>query len=492
MRALVFLISVLFFVSCGKGIVEPIEKASEFTDNMLQVELALPDEYIIYNSYEELPDYLKKNYENNKGFRDAIQFIAVDPAHGTSVSCFIVKSDVDLKDHFKNSYIKIKQTVKVNSAKYSEIDDSIQWVYHTKTGPFEITVMETMAKYRGSLIALTFTSPSTMYDNHHTKFQEYTQRFKVIYNNEWLNIWRDIESKLSKKDFAYVDIHTPDTVNDVSLYPCNPDDHPLLWRVDENSSTVYLFGSIHYGKQELYPLPSIIENAFAESDSLIVELNIKSKEFAANASKLLKAGQLPNGKKLPDVLSPSVYRKLEQRFDILGLPIDNFLTFKPWLMTLSLTSFQMLDSGFHPDLGVDAYFLNRAIREKKTIYELETVDDQIGVFDNVDGELFLAYTLLSLNTFEVDVTKLIKAWRCGDQQNIQGLLHETFSNQISGGDNLLKKILFNRNEKMTKKIIDQYLKTNTTHFLVVGAGHLVGERSIIDLLINAGYEVKRL
>ena len=56
---------------------------------------------------------------------------------------------------------------------------------------------------------------------------------------------------------------------------------------------------------------------------------------------------------------------------------------------------------------------------------------------------------------------------------------------------IVNKIFYQRNRSMVQKI-ENYLDTNDIHFIVVGAGHLVGEEGIISLLSKRGYSLEQL
>ena len=55
---------------------------------------------------------------------------------------------------------------------------------------------------------------------------------------------------------------------------------------------------------------------------------------------------------------------------------------------------------------------------------------------------------------------------------------------------IYEKLFFERNIKMTNKILS-YLKSSESYFVIVGAGHLIGEKGIVRLLEKKGYEVTR-
>jgi uncharacterized protein YbaP (TraB family) len=56
---------------------------------------------------------------------------------------------------------------------------------------------------------------------------------------------------------------------------------------------------------------------------------------------------------------------------------------------------------------------------------------------------------------------------------------------------MYEKLLYTRNKNMVSKITE-YLQTHETYFVIVGAGHLVGERGIVELLRKRGYLVEQL
>ena len=53
------------------------------------------------------------------------------------------------------------------------------------------------------------------------------------------------------------------------------------------------------------------------------------------------------------------------------------------------------------------------------------------------------------------------------------------------------EIFSKRNERMTQ-ILESYLNTPYTYFVVIGAGHLVGNRGILELLQENGYRVDQV
>ena len=48
----------------------------------------------------------------------------------------------------------------------------------------------------------------------------------------------------------------------------------FLWKVQSKTNTLYILGSVHFLKKEMYPLNKKIEDAFDKSEVLVVEANI--------------------------------------------------------------------------------------------------------------------------------------------------------------------------------------------------------------------------
>jgi uncharacterized protein YbaP (TraB family) len=165
---------------------------------------------------------------------------------------------------------------------------------------------------------------------------------------------------------------------------------------------------------------------------------------------------------------------------------------KPWMLALTLTSLQLLRMGYEPGYGIDMHFLSKA-RGSKKIKELESLSFQINLLAGLsdsEQETFLIYTIDDLEKMERKVDGIVHAWNSGDTDGMASILSEGIE---SGSEMSLiyEKILYERNRRMSARIED-FLGTNETYFVVVGAGHLVGESGIIELLKEKGYAVKQL
>lgn len=265
----------------------------------------------------------------------------------------------------------------------------------------------------------------------------------------------------------------------------------FLWKIQSETNTVYVLGSIHFSKREIYPLHQEIENAFDRSDFLVVEANVND-IGKADVQRLVVGALYPAEDTLKKHVSPETYERVKKEMGRFGIPLELIEKQKPWFLAMTLVALESIKLGLDPKLGIDVHFLSRA-EGKKKILELESLDYQINILSGLsekDQELFLLYTLKDLNIMEQELDKMIQAWTSGDTKAMEFLMTKGVSEDKSLSS-IYEKIIYERNRKMASKIRD-FLKTKETYFIVVGAGHLVGSEGIIELLKRDGYRVEQL
>jgi uncharacterized protein YbaP (TraB family) len=81
----------------------------------------------------------------------------------------------------------------------------------------------------------------------------------------------------------------------------------LFWKVENNGNTVYLLGSIHIANESFYPLDSIIEEAFDESNYLGVEADIKNVNKEEIQAFIFENAIYKDGTTIEDHLDDSTY-----------------------------------------------------------------------------------------------------------------------------------------------------------------------------------------
>ena len=267
-------------------------------------------------------------------------------------------------------------------------------------------------------------------------------------------------------------------------------DRAFFWQVTSKQATVYLMGSIHFADKSFYPLRPEIEAAFQRSEALVVELDISKADDGVYDQLLAQRGMYKNGGSIKDALSEETWLQLRQRLRHLNVPYDSVKSYKPGVMVLTLSALQVMRMGFDPALGIDIYFLSKAGQKK--IIELESLEQQLNLFlDIPNGDLLLKESLYSLDEAELLMAEMVRYWKDGDENKMNKLLFEDALNDYPAFSEIYDKLFYDRNASMTQKI-EAMLKQPGRYFVVVGSGHLIGEKGIVNALREKGYDVTRL
>jgi uncharacterized protein YbaP (TraB family) len=264
----------------------------------------------------------------------------------------------------------------------------------------------------------------------------------------------------------------------------------FIWKIRSKTATVYLLGSIHYLRKDAYPLHISIEDAFSRSNILAVEANVNDPD-KLYFSKFIDSVFYPGEDTLEKHISRQTYELVTREFGKYGLPAEILAKEKPWFLALTLTALELLKSGFEPQYGIDMHFLSKAGQKK--IVELESLDQQVELlsnFSDAEQEAFLVHTIKELDTLGRESDRLFETWKAGDAKGLESIMAKGYAGD-QGMASIYEKLLYARNRSMTAKVED-FLRSKDTCFVVVGAGHLVGKKGIVDLLRAKGYAVEQM
>lgn len=258
----------------------------------------------------------------------------------------------------------------------------------------------------------------------------------------------------------------------------------FLWEVRSGTNTVHLLGSIHFARADLYPLAAEIDEAFERSKYLVVEANISDTTTAFPA--LMEKAFYGSGDSIRNHVSAETLRLLERKLSEYGLELAAFETFKPWLLSFSLLGMDLQRLGILPQHGIDMHFLKKA--GKRQILELESSAEQTRILDGFDDagqEALLRGALADFEKTRVEMEEIIDSWKAGDTRRVERVFARQARESSALGE-VYDELLGSRNRRMVTKI-DEYLRSGETHFVVVGAGHLVGREGLVTLLRERGY-----
>ncbi len=185
----------------------------------------------------------------------------------------------------------------------------------------------------------------------------------------------------------------------------------------EGGAIAYLLGSLHVLTPEWYPLSGVINQAFADSKTLVEEIDLDETNDPMLMMAALSKAMLPDGKTLDQLVAPDVYAEVKRRAEQSGLPMLALQRMKPWLVAITLMAPTLQAAGFKPELGVDRHFFERAKASGMKRRALETIAYQLDRFDELSPKLqeeLLKTTMEDLDTEVTGVKEMAQSWSSGN------------------------------------------------------------------------------
>ncbi|QYU70522.1 TraB/GumN family protein [Leptolyngbya sp. 15MV] len=252
---------------------------------------------------------------------------------------------------------------------------------------------------------------------------------------------------------------------------------PALWKVADADTTIYLFGTVHVLPDGIDWFGPRIAQALAASDTLVTEIPVGAETEARMQQLVLSTGMLPEGGNLREQLGDENRTVYEGALGKLGLPVNAFDRFEPWMAGLTLTILPLLQQGYSPESGVEKQLEGRA-SATMTREALETVEYQIGIFDSMPQDAQVGF-LMSAATM-VDETKasldaMVAHWLAGDADALAALMNEEL-----GDPAVAEALLYTRNANWARDTGNRGQRVTLHEFARRGrriAG-LIGERAL--------------
>ncbi|MFP5394922.1 MAG: TraB/GumN family protein [Alphaproteobacteria bacterium] len=277
---------------------------------------------------------------------------------------------------------------------------------------------------------------------------------------------------------------TPQPIESIRSKPVA---QPALWKVSDDDTTIYLFGTIHLLPKGIEWYDGRVANAFEQSQELVTEIpEVPQQKTMAVTMQL---GALPAGQTLRGQMTPAERAKFEAALQSLSVPPSAFDQLKPWLASVAIMSIPLMQSGYSLDNGVEAQLDQRNKALGRPRLGLETLEYQLGIFDGLPNEAQKAYLFETVDALPVltkEIAKMVEAWSQGDAQALAELLNDEMDDPV-----LYKALLSDRNRNWSQWIDDRLDRPGTV-FIAVGAGHLGGRDSVQEFLGKAGIKVERV
>ncbi len=269
----------------------------------------------------------------------------------------------------------------------------------------------------------------------------------------------------------------------------------FLWEVEGGppGAAAWLLGSVHMARPDLRLDPAV-EAAFAESATLVVELDLRELDDAQSRDLVLQNGTLPEGERLEAQVSPETWQAFSDLLERNGQSPAAYQRFEPWVAMLVASTLLAAEQDLSGEHGVDLALLERA--GDREVVPLETLAFQLSLFDDLTLEQqarLLESLVLETRSGAETLGILYEAWELGDTDAVAALVFGSSEEEPELAA-LQERIFVDRNRAMADRIEEllQEPQPDGDVFVVVGAGHMVGDRGIPALLEGRGHRVRRV
>lgn len=271
-----------------------------------------------------------------------------------------------------------------------------------------------------------------------------------------------------------------------AAFPAGDFSHGLLWRIETpGAAPSYLFGTFHTSDPRITVLPCPVKTIFDQASSYTMEIITNGAGIVSMAEAMF----FNDGKTLKDVIGEALYNDTLQLIGISDASQARGInSMKPWAVMMTL-------SGPHQGSGLplDLALQFQATRQGKPTYGLETMEEQIGVFNGMslaDQVTLLRDAVQTQKGQQDSMEELTQAYLKRDLAGLMALNDQFKPTDARVYDTLMNRLLVQRNRNMTERM-QKYLQQGNA-FIAVGALHLPGDTGLLKLLNAGGHRVTRI
>lgn len=264
------------------------------------------------------------------------------------------------------------------------------------------------------------------------------------------------------------------------LAPAQKLENTLLWKVEsDDHRTSYLFGTIHVIPQSEFELKNKASSALRSAEILALEIDMSDPSMQM---KMMQMSSMKDGTTLDELLDADSYRKLDTMLQqSIGASIAFMNGMKPFVLSSMLIG-RLIEG---QPASFEGVLVQEAKRAEMPIMGLETLEDQMAIFDRIPYAS-QAEDLKEMINEEEKMKKMyaemIRMYRAEELE----ALHAMIVKEI-GDESQTDELLDARNKKWITIIDKTSLEKSV--FYAVGAGHLAGKNGVINLLRQEGFSV---
>ena len=275
-----------------------------------------------------------------------------------------------------------------------------------------------------------------------------------------------------------------------------PPNRGALFKLERGGHTAYLFGTIHVGAADFYPLEPRVMQALRRATVLALEV-----DPLGDQAQIMKAvrehGLYANGRGPASAELAASYRpRLERLLRRYAIADEAVARMKPWMLASLLTISEFSAQGYDASLAVDTWLSQQARARKLRVVELESVAGQMALFNRMsmaEQALFLQEGITAIEEQEqaAQAREIAGAWRNADVAALDALADKAAGDDTFSGRFVRRVLLDGRNPALADGVA-ALLAREQDSLVAIGVLHLVGTGSVPELLKQRGVAVERI
>ena len=259
----------------------------------------------------------------------------------------------------------------------------------------------------------------------------------------------------------------------------------VLWKViTPKNATNYLYGTIHSQEYSVSNIPYEVRVNLIKSKKLILEVIPDENANISYKNSIYH----DNGKNIDELLGKPFYEKLMNQikhYDLNDMELNRIKYMKPWAVFNLIGRPKTVRA---PSL--ESNLLKFAQEKIIEIDSLETMDEILSSLDQLsinDQLIILKDTICNRKNIMKEIKELVDLYI---RRDALGILEITSNKRLNDEtyERYIKTMLHDRNEKMLKKIIEEFNYGST--FVAVGISHLIAKNGILESLQDLDYSIE--
>ena len=271
----------------------------------------------------------------------------------------------------------------------------------------------------------------------------------------------------------------------------------MFWTVSsgpESQGRLFVQGTLHLGRDELYPVDEGVLDAMAWADVILAELSPgdlgRSRDLVLDR---MAQAVLEDGETLYDLLPAEDIASAEM---VMGKEnLRRFAIYRPWVAYSAFELFVAGKFALDPEKGVDTALFSLAASMGKPVHGLEAPEFQLDVLTGpaLEIQVLLLRDAIREYRSHPDVLKrMYEAYRDDKQKTLAKELDASLKRSLAFAPELSAfndSLLARRNAEWTA-VLDSYLQEGKSVFVFVGAAHVLGAGNVLERLAKLGYTVQ--